>query len=215
MDSEGPVTRWWMPGEPTTDSFWSERNTDGSGSMMGPSDRKLTLSFRGFDLHPGEWARFTFAIVWAQGADHLDSVAQLKALTASLHASRPACWLLARQSLRDSSTATHLSLPNSLLGRRTVPQSSQRPRQPAHEPEMERSGYDGSGRCARPNAESRVIRGHPRTCDQTDSDRWVSARDVYGPRLAAWRARRLAPYRLVTFADQSSTDGPFIRKTAL
>lgn len=87
LDSEGPVTRWWMPGEPTTDSFWSERNTDGSGSMMGPSDRKLTLSFRGFDLHPGEWARFTFAIVWAQGADHLDSVAQLKALTASLHAS--------------------------------------------------------------------------------------------------------------------------------
>lgn len=86
--STGKALSFWMPGDPVEGTYWSERNTDGTGTMHPPSDRKLALAYGAFDLAPGEWAQFTFANVWAQGADHLDSVTQVKRVTRELHASK-------------------------------------------------------------------------------------------------------------------------------
>lgn len=81
---------YWMPGDPVTSAFWSEMNPNGLGRPAAPGDRKSILSYGTFDLAPGEWARFTFAVAWARGADNLDSITHLRALVASLHRNRNA-----------------------------------------------------------------------------------------------------------------------------
>lgn len=84
----GRPMAFWMPGDPVTGAFWSEKNVDGRSTRSYPSDRKSILSFGTFDLAPDEWARFTFAIAWARGTDHLDSVSRLRLLVSRLHESK-------------------------------------------------------------------------------------------------------------------------------
>ncbi|MEM6648037.1 MAG: T9SS type A sorting domain-containing protein [Bacteroidota bacterium] len=72
-------TKYKFPGDPVTQRFWSEENTDGNGSRNTPSGRGGSLLSSGpFDFAPGDTTSFTLAIVWAQGQDRLDSVRLLR-----------------------------------------------------------------------------------------------------------------------------------------
>lgn len=71
-------TNWFYPGDPTTGDFWSEINADGLGNANYPADRKFHVSSGPFLLDSGNDTDFTFAIPWAIGKDHLDSVTELK-----------------------------------------------------------------------------------------------------------------------------------------
>ena len=74
-----------FPGDPVTGQYWSELNAGGNGETIAPADRRGYVSFGTFDLAPGEWARFTFAYVWARGTDHLDSVTELREAAQYIH----------------------------------------------------------------------------------------------------------------------------------
>ena len=78
-------TKFAFSGDPTTGAFWSERNLDGQGSPQGNGDRRFIAASGPFTLQPGQTQEFIFAIVWARGRDHLDSVRELKKVTARLH----------------------------------------------------------------------------------------------------------------------------------
>ncbi|MEM6336376.1 MAG: T9SS type A sorting domain-containing protein, partial [Bacteroidota bacterium] len=73
--SEEPTTYMFsgFPGD-----FWSESNTDGNGATNTSGDRRFLFSSGPFSLQPGETADFVFAIAWAQGTDHIDSVRELQ-----------------------------------------------------------------------------------------------------------------------------------------
>jgi hypothetical protein len=75
----GPILQWAFPGAPEADQFWSEVNTDGSGDDNPPGDRRNLLASEAFTLEPGEARTFDFAVLFAQGANYLDSVAELRA----------------------------------------------------------------------------------------------------------------------------------------
>jgi hypothetical protein len=85
--SDNPMP-FWMPGDPVEGTYWSGMNTDGRNSRDPGQDRRSNLSFGVFDLEPGEWARFTFAIVWARGTSNLDSISELRRVAGELHASK-------------------------------------------------------------------------------------------------------------------------------
>ena len=76
----GPVTRFAFPGDPVANSWWSERcpNHPSCGTPLSPGDRRHLLSMGPFRLEPGETAEVVFAVVFAQGADRLDSVTELR-----------------------------------------------------------------------------------------------------------------------------------------
>ncbi|GAB5519041.1 MAG: hypothetical protein RhofKO_12920 [Rhodothermales bacterium] len=67
-----------FPGDPITRSYWSEENTDGSGSRNHPSDRDHLASSGPFDFAPGDTTTFTLAVVWARGDDRFDSIRMLR-----------------------------------------------------------------------------------------------------------------------------------------
>ncbi|MCH8244773.1 MAG: T9SS type A sorting domain-containing protein [Bacteroidetes bacterium] len=71
-------TNFVFPGDPVTREFWSEMNVDGLGTPNEPGDRIFFISSGPFSIDPGENTDFTFAIVWARGRDHLDSVIELR-----------------------------------------------------------------------------------------------------------------------------------------
>ncbi len=76
---EGTVpTRFLFPGRPG--AFWSEGcpQPGCAGFPHPPSDRRFVLSTGPFRLEPGQEEAVTLALVWARGADHLDSVEELK-----------------------------------------------------------------------------------------------------------------------------------------
>ncbi len=81
-DDPSPI---WMPGDPVSGSFWSELNTDGSGSHLHASDKQGIASFGPFDLDPEDSATFTFAYVWARGGNNLDSITQLRRVASEIH----------------------------------------------------------------------------------------------------------------------------------
>ena len=72
------VSNYMFPGDPVSGTFWSENNSDGQGGVEVPMSRWLLGSYGPFDLQANESATFTFANIWARGADHLDSVTQLR-----------------------------------------------------------------------------------------------------------------------------------------
>jgi hypothetical protein len=82
--SNDPIS-FYMPGDPVSGSFWSEVNADGNGFVTGPADRHGFISHGPFDLAPGEWVRFTFAYVWARGANNMDSVVELRDAARFIH----------------------------------------------------------------------------------------------------------------------------------
>ncbi|HEX7070254.1 MAG TPA: hypothetical protein VF190_05595, partial [Rhodothermales bacterium] len=66
-----------FPGEPP--SYWSEDNTDGAGARNVPADRRFIMSTGPFTMQPGDEQEIVFGIIWAQTADRIGSVKQLKA----------------------------------------------------------------------------------------------------------------------------------------
>lgn len=72
-------TNYMFPGDPVTQSFWSEENTDGSGSRNTPSDRRFLMSSGPFTMNPGDVQEIVYGIVWSQAGDRLASVAKMKA----------------------------------------------------------------------------------------------------------------------------------------
>ena len=78
-------TRFVFPGDPTVPTFWSERCTARNCSQANaPDDRRWLLSLGPFTLTPGQTETVEWAVVWARGEDHLDSVTRLKAYARGL-----------------------------------------------------------------------------------------------------------------------------------
>ncbi|WP_412060217.1 hypothetical protein [Rubrivirga sp. IMCC45206] len=77
--SEGPVTRWPYGGVPP--AFWSEVDSDGQGNPNTPGNRSGVVSAEIPDLAPGDRATVDIGYLYAQGADHIDSVYELLAVS--------------------------------------------------------------------------------------------------------------------------------------
>ena len=73
-ETEGDTTVWHYPGDPVTGAFWSEISENNP-----PGDRHYLISSPSFSLAPGESKDVHLALVFAQGADHLDSITELRA----------------------------------------------------------------------------------------------------------------------------------------
>lgn len=84
--SSKPV-RYTYPADPP--EYWSELNSDGSGTPIDPADRKFVQSMGPFRLEPGEETELFFGILYARGSDHIDSVFELKKVAAELDGLRP------------------------------------------------------------------------------------------------------------------------------
>lgn len=82
--TSGAVTTWAYPGDPEQQAFWSEVN-NGSGANP-PGDRTNLISAGPFTLQPGEAYTFDLALLFAVGADHLNSVTALKAVSDEVQA---------------------------------------------------------------------------------------------------------------------------------
>jgi len=67
-----------FPGNPVTSQFWSEENANSEGEPNAPGDRWYSLSSGPFRLESGETVEVVYALPFAQGADRLDSVVQLR-----------------------------------------------------------------------------------------------------------------------------------------
>lgn len=81
QQTQGDVTRFTFTGDPVSGAFWSERNTDGSGTASIPSDRRFVLSAPAVTLAPGASTTVDFALVFGWGSDHLHSVTALRHTT--------------------------------------------------------------------------------------------------------------------------------------
>ena len=66
-------------GNPAQKAFWTEFNSDGQGTPIAPADRRFLASMGPFDMEPRDEKEAGIAIVWARGADNLDSVTRLLA----------------------------------------------------------------------------------------------------------------------------------------
>ena len=67
------------PGDAVTGAFWSNENADGSGARSSAGlDVRMLASAGPFRLMPGASTEVTFAVVFAQGEDRLDSVTRLR-----------------------------------------------------------------------------------------------------------------------------------------
>ena len=78
-NTEGPVARFAYPGDPVMEAFWSEVNTDRAGADSPGGDRRFVLSSGPGALGPGESVELVYAMPFAQGGDHLDSITALRA----------------------------------------------------------------------------------------------------------------------------------------
>jgi len=76
-ETEGPVTTFWMPGDPVTEQCWSATNDCLGGSLF-PSDFRILVHSGPFRLESGESTEVVFALPFAQGTSNLDSVAKLR-----------------------------------------------------------------------------------------------------------------------------------------
>ena len=74
---DAPATRFMFPGDPVTRTFWSEMNPGYSG-YPNAGDRRAVIASGPFSMQPGDEQEVILAVVWARGADHLDSVTELR-----------------------------------------------------------------------------------------------------------------------------------------
>jgi len=74
-----------FPGDPLAGAFWSELNTDSTGSANDPADRSFMMASGPFTMQPGDEEEIVFAIVWSRGEDHLDAVRVLRRHVAAVH----------------------------------------------------------------------------------------------------------------------------------
>lgn len=87
-------TSFMFSGDPP--AYWTEENIDGEGSRNTPADRRFIMSTGPFRMEPGEVQDILVGIVWARGADRLDSVYKLKSVVHGLHVVGPEVLLQAR-----------------------------------------------------------------------------------------------------------------------
>jgi hypothetical protein len=79
IGSPGPLSRYLFPADPVEDEFWSEPcPNQPCGPANQPFDHRLGVSSGPFDLGPGDEVTFYLAILFAQGADNLDSITELR-----------------------------------------------------------------------------------------------------------------------------------------
>ena len=125
--TSGEVTRFAFPADPVTAQFWSEENLDGAGATDFGGNRRSITSTPAFSLGPGESTDVAVAVVFAQGADRLDSVTQLRAASDAVQAAYDAGALLPTAADDAPSNAETLKLgsphPNPARGALTVPVS--------------------------------------------------------------------------------------------
>ncbi len=76
--SDFPVTTFGDPGDPIVGAFWSEENPDGTGVRNPSGDRRFVVVTGPFRLAPGASTEVVFVIPFAQGADRLDSIVELR-----------------------------------------------------------------------------------------------------------------------------------------
>ena len=84
-DAPRKTTTFMFSGDPVTRAFWTELNMDDAGNALTTGDRKFIVTTGPFSMMPGDTIDIRFAIVWARGRDHLDSVTILKERTSGLH----------------------------------------------------------------------------------------------------------------------------------
>lgn len=84
--SGGQTLSWAFPGAPETEQFWSEVNVNGQGSDNPPGDRRNVIVSAPFTLAPGETRTVDFTLLFAQGEDHLDSIAELRVASDAVQA---------------------------------------------------------------------------------------------------------------------------------
>ncbi len=76
--TDAPITVWAFPGDPAANECWSDVNNC-LGSANLPGNHRIIPTSPPFSLQPGEARAFDVAFLFAQGTDHLDSVAELRA----------------------------------------------------------------------------------------------------------------------------------------
>jgi len=75
-----PVTLYHFPGDPVTNSFWSEpRPQPGSGPPLNSQDMHLIGSSPAFLLAPGQEMTFDIALVFGLGTSNLDGITVMRA----------------------------------------------------------------------------------------------------------------------------------------
>ncbi len=82
----GEVTPWAFYGDPEREEFWSEVNSDGAGGHNPLGDRRQVISTDAFTIPPGGSHTVDFAILFAAGANNLNSVTVLKAASDEVQA---------------------------------------------------------------------------------------------------------------------------------
>ena len=92
--TQGAVTRYAFPADPVTAQFWSGENTNGQGGTALGGNSRSIASTPGFRLAPGASADVAIAVLFAQGADRLDSVTRLRAASDLVQAAYDAGTLL-------------------------------------------------------------------------------------------------------------------------
>ncbi|MBX2818500.1 MAG: T9SS type A sorting domain-containing protein [Rhodothermaceae bacterium] len=85
VDYSTQQTRFMYPGDPTTGSFWTEIQPTLESNIPNQTfDRRFVISGGPFTLEPGESTELLMAVVWAQGANNLDSVRKLKGIVGNM-----------------------------------------------------------------------------------------------------------------------------------
>jgi hypothetical protein len=69
-------TSFMYPGNPP--EFWSEFDSDGSGTAIAPADRRFVMATGPFTINPGEEQTLVYGIVTSFGGDNLASVQKMK-----------------------------------------------------------------------------------------------------------------------------------------
>ena len=91
-----PTTTFMFPGDPVTQSFWSEVNLDGNGTNNGQGDRRLVTTVVLGNLAPSDTATMDMAVLYGLGSDNLDSITDLRAVSDGVQAAYDAGTLFQR-----------------------------------------------------------------------------------------------------------------------
>jgi len=78
------TTTFMFPGDPVTESFWSEVNVDGNGADSPQGDRRMMVSTGPFRLTPGESTTLLFAFPFGHGSSNLQSIAVMRGYASAL-----------------------------------------------------------------------------------------------------------------------------------
>ncbi|MEO0558905.1 MAG: hypothetical protein AAF170_12050 [Bacteroidota bacterium] len=97
FESGGPTTLFMYPGDPVTESFWSETNTEGDGTDSQPGDRRMVGSTGPFTLNPDSTQTLLFAMPFGQGTDYLHSIIVMRGLAGALQQAHAAGYFTSRR----------------------------------------------------------------------------------------------------------------------